>query len=200
MSATSPILFIDNADSFVYNLVDACEGAGQRVDVFRSDWPAEQALGYLKSTRPRLLVLSPGPCGPREATLCMELLAAAPGELPIFGVCLGLQCIVEHFGGRVQPTGKPAHGRASLVRHDGDPLFAGVENPFLAGRYHSLAAAVVPDSLRVIARMDDMVMAVRHVARPIWGVQFHPESILTPVGHRLIENVLASLECLSRDA
>jgi anthranilate synthase component 2 len=191
--AMRPILFIDNEDSFVYNLVDACESAGHAVEVYRGDWPLDEALRYLERARPRLLVLSPGPCGPRDARLSMQLLAAAPEELPIFGVCLGHQCIVEFFGGRVEPTGEPAHGKAALIRHDGGPLWAGVENPFPAGRYHSLAASRVPDVLQVTATLGDRVMAVLHRTRPVFGVQFHPESVLTPAGHRLLHNVLTRL-------
>lgn len=187
------VLFIDNEDSFVYNLVDACETAGCAVDVFRGDWPIDEALRYLERDRPRLLVLSPGPCGPRDARLAMQLLSAAPEELPIFGVCLGHQCIVEHFGGRVEPTGAPCHGKAAQIRHDGGPLWEGIENPFPAGRYHSLAASRVPDALEVTATLGSLVMAVQHRTRPIFGVQFHPESVLTPSGHRLLHNVLTRL-------
>lgn len=184
------ILFIDNEDSFVYNLVDAYAACGHSVDVFRNDWAPEAALYYIREKTPDLLVLSPGPRGPRDAKLCMELLTSAPTDLPVFGVCLGLQCIVEHFGGTVEPTGAPAHGKAASIRHDDDPLWAGVENPFTAGRYHSLAATRLPDELKAIAWLDEMVMAVRHRSRPIVGVQFHPESVLTPIGGRLLANVL----------
>ena len=190
MPSVSKILFIDNEDSFVYNLVDAYAAGGHAVDVFRNDWALDDALGYIGSNAPDLLVLSPGPRGPRDATLCMGLLASAPADLPVFGVCLGLQCIVEHFGGTVEPTGAPAHGKAAAIRHDDDPLWSGIENPFLAGRYHSLAATKLPDELKAIAWLDETVMAVRHRSRPIVGVQFHPESVLTPMGGRLLANVL----------
>ena len=190
MRGVNKILFIDNEDSFVYNLVDAYAACGHAVDVFRNDWALDDALDYIREKRPDLLVLSPGPRGPRDAELCMGLLASAPVDLPVFGVCLGLQCIVEHFGGTVEPTGAPAHGKAATIRHDDDPLWAGVENPFLAGRYHSLAAAGLSDELKAIAWLDEMVMAVRHRSRPIVGVQFHPESVLTPMGGRLLANVL----------
>lgn len=193
MSAGTRILFIDNEDSFVYNLVDACRSFGHEVDVFRCDWAATEALQYIRQRAPRLLVLSPGPCGPRDARLCMELLASAPEELPVLGVCLGHQCIVEHFGGRVEATGKPAHGKAALIRHDGGPLWRGIENPFQAGRYHSLAALAVPDVLEVTAWLGDMPMAVQHPNRPVIGVQFHPESVLTPAGNQLLSNALEVL-------
>ncbi len=194
MSDARKILFIDNEDSFVYNLVDAYGAKGHAVDVYRCDWPIAEALSYIAEHEPDLLVLSPGPRGPKDARLCNELLESAPRALPVLGVCLGFQCIIEHFGGRVEPTGSPAHGKAASITHNDEPMWAGVENPFVAGRYHSLAATRVPDTLRVTAQMDDMVMAVRHVDLPIVGVQFHPESVLTPSGQRILDNVIET-EC-----
>ena len=193
MSNTGRILFIDNEDSFVYNLVDAYGARGHAIDVFRCDWPTPEALDYITEHKPDLVVLSPGPRGPKDARLCNELLESAPADLPIFGVCLGFQCIVEHFGGSVQPTGSPAHGKAAMITHDDGPTWTGVENPFVAGRYHSLAATRIPDVLRVTARMNEMAMAVQHVSRPVIGVQFHPESVLTPSGQTILDNVMEQL-------
>lgn len=189
MNLKRRILFIDNEDSFVYNLVDAYASMGHDVDVYRSDWPVDEAQRYLDEARPDLLVLSPGPGTPGEATLSMKMLELVPAELAVFGVCLGHQCIVEHFGGRVEATGCPAHGKASVVRHNGDELWQGIDRAFSVGRYHSLAATRLPDELEATAWAQDMVMAVRHRHRPVFGVQFHPESVLTPVGHRLLANV-----------
>lgn len=193
MTLQRHLLVIDNEDSFVYNLADAFCALGHRVDVFRSDWPADEALRFIHDERPQLLILSPGPCGPRDAALAMELLRAAPATLPVFGVCLGHQCIVEHFGGRVEATGAPVHGKATMIRHDGSPVWDGIESPFAAARYHSLAATAVPDELIVCARAGELVMAVHHRTRPVFGVQFHPESVLTPVGQRLLVNVVTEL-------
>lgn len=190
MSAKGEVLFIDHEDSFVYNLVDALAAMGHDVAVFRSDWPLDVARERLRARPPSLLLLSPGPCGPRDAALSMALLQEKGGLPPIFGVCLGFQCIVEAFGGRVEATGRPMHGRASMMNHDGHALFDGVENPFAAGRYHSLAAVRMPKELAVIAEGDHLPMAVCHRTRPILGVQFHPESVLTPSGERILKNVM----------
>ena len=191
--AMRSILFIDNEDSFVYNLVDACASRGHAVDVFRSDWAVDDALAYISSERPDLVVLSPGPNRPCDATLCMRILESASPEMAIFGVCLGFQCIVQHFGGRVEPTEALAHGKAAQIMHNDAAVWRGIENPFLAGRYHSLAASIVPDCLEVIATMGSMVMAVRHRSRRMVGVQFHPESVLTPAGQRILDNVIDAL-------
>ncbi len=188
------ILFIDNEDSFVFNLVDAYAARGHHVDVYRNDWPIDEALSFVSIERPDLVVLSPGPCGPRDATLCMQLLERLPVNTSVFGVCLGFQCIVEHFGGRVAPTKNLAHGKAATITHDDSQEWNEVQNPFVAGRYHSLAAVDVPNCLNVCATMGDMPMAVRHTDKPVFGVQFHPESVLTPVGDRILENVLRAAQ------
>jgi anthranilate synthase/aminodeoxychorismate synthase-like glutamine amidotransferase len=137
-----------------------------------------------------MLVLSPGPGIPAAAGCCVELVRAAEGRVPVFGVCLGHQVMVEALGGAVGPAGEVVHGKASRVRHEGDPLFAGIGSPFPVGRYHSLAATRLPECLVPIASTERLVMAVRHRSAPMLGVQFHPESILTPDGGRLLDNLL----------
>ncbi len=146
-------------------------------------------------TQPDLLVFSPGPGRPEDAALCLALLSAIPDELPVFGVCLGMQCIVHHFGGRVGPADEVVHGKPARVDHGRAGIFAGLESPMQVGRYHSLIGIQIPDVLAVHADCEGAVMAVHHRDRPIWGVQFHPESVLSPFGGRLIENLLKLLEC-----
>ena len=185
------IVFIDNFDSFTWNLVDEFARRGAEVEVWRNTVPAEHAVARARTGSPSLLVLSPGPGAPADAGCCIELVRLAAAErLPLLGVCLGHQAMVEAFGGVVGPAGEVVHGKTSLVRHQGGPFFEGVPSPFPVGRYHSLAASVMPDSLRPIAGTDRLVMAVAHRSAPQFGVQFHPESILTPEGGRIIENVI----------
>ena len=152
-----------------------------------------EALKIIMQDQPDLLLMSPGPGSPQDATLCMQLLAHAPQALPIFGVCLGHQCIVEHFGGRVLPSGAVVHGKASMIEHQNQGVFAGLPNPLPVARYHSLVGVDIPACLNVDAKTDDIVMAVSHQQRPIYGVQFHPESILTPNSLSLIANVLRKI-------
>lgn len=188
------VVFIDNFDSFTFNLVDEFARRGCRVEVWRNSVSAALALHHATAGAagtPGLVVLSPGPGGPRDAGCCVELVKMATGKVPVFGVCLGHQAIVEAFRGEVGPAGEVVHGRSSPVTHDGDPLFEGIPSPFTVGRYHSLAGLVIQQPLVPIARSGGLVMAVRHTTHPVLGVQFHPESILTPEGGRLIDNVLA---------
>ncbi|HEY3353685.1 MAG TPA: gamma-glutamyl-gamma-aminobutyrate hydrolase family protein, partial [Polyangia bacterium] len=186
------VLFIDNFDSFSFNLVDELRRRGCTVEVWRNDLDAGRALGLaLGLPAPRLIVLSPGPGAPAEAGCCVELVRLACGRVPLFGVCLGHQAIVEALGGSVGGAGTIVHGKASSVEHDGRGLFAGLPSPLMAGRYHSLAAIDVPRELEVRARHGEVVMAVEHRAARVAGVQFHPESILTPLGGRLLDNVIA---------
>lgn len=184
------ILVIDNYDSFVHNLARYCRELGHKAIVVRNDavLADEIASGGFEA-----VILSPGPCTPAEAGVCLPLLVALPPELPLLGVCLGHQAIAVAFGGDIVRV-EPVHGRASLVRHSGEGLFEGLPNPFRAARYHSLAVAdPLPEALRVDARTDDgVVMALSHRTRPIYGVQFHPESILTDGGHALLANFLAA--------
>jgi anthranilate synthase component 2 len=184
------ILVIDNYDSFTYNLVHYLDELGAQPRVWRNDaLTVAAALGL----RPDAVVLSPGPCTPNEAGICLDLIAAAPADLPILGVCLGHQAIGQAFGGHVVRAKTLMHGKTSPIRHAGAPLFEGLADGFIATRYHSLAVArgTLPDVLEVTAWTDDgEIMGLSHRSRPIHGVQFHPESILTDGGHRLLGNFL----------
>lgn len=184
------ILVVDNFDSFVYNLVHYLAELGADTRVVRNNaLTAEEAIAL----QPEAVLLSPGPCTPNEAGICLDLLAAAPDDLPILGVCLGHQSIGQAFGGDVIRAKALMHGKTSEIHHEGKGVFAGLENPFTATRYHSLSVKreTLPDDLEVTAWTDDgEIMGVRHKTRPIHGVQFHPESILTDGGHKLLGNFL----------
>jgi anthranilate synthase component 2 len=185
------LVFVDNFDSFTWNLVDEFTRRGAEVEVWRNTVCADDVLRRAEQTFPSLLVLSPGPGAPADAGCCIELVRlAAAARIPLFGVCLGHQAMVEAHGGVVGPAGEVVHGKISRVRHQGDAFFAGIPSPFPVGRYHSLAATTLPDCLTPIAGTDRVVMAVAHRDAPQFGVQFHPESILTPDGGRIIENVI----------
>ncbi len=180
------ILLVDNYDSFVYNLARYFERLGHRTHVRRNT--AVDVAG-LRTLRPEALVLSPGPCTPRQAGCSLELVRELYREVPILGVCLGHQAIAEALGGRIARAPEPVHGRASPIWHDGRGVFSGMPNPISGGRYHSLAVdeASLPECLEVSARTEDgTVMALRHRQLPVVGLQFHPESILTEVGYRLL--------------
>ncbi len=184
------ILVIDNYDSFVYNLARYFERLGQATLVVRN---TAVDVEEVRRLRPRALVLSPGPCDPRQAGCSLDLVRAFHAELPILGVCLGHQAIAEALGGRIVRAREPVHGRASRVWHDGRGLFAGLPSPLVAGRYHSLVVdeSTLPDGLEVTARTDDgAVMALAHRIWPVVGVQFHPESILTEHGFALLAGFL----------
>ena len=180
---------VDNYDSFTYNLVHLFEELGADVRVFRNDaLTVEEA----EALAPSHLVVSPGPGRPRDAGVSVELIRRLGPEVPTLGVCLGHQAIVEAFGGEVGQARALLHGKASPVEHDGKGVFAGLPQGLEAGRYHSLAATRVPAELEVSARTPDgEVMGVRHRELPIEGVQFHPESVLTPLGHELARNFLS---------
>jgi anthranilate synthase/aminodeoxychorismate synthase-like glutamine amidotransferase len=179
---------IDNYDSFTYNLVHLFEELGAEVQVFRNDAiTVEEA----EALAPDQLVISPGPGRPSDAGVSVELIRRLGPRVPTLGVCLGHQAIVEAFGGEVGQAQALLHGKSSPVEHDGKGVFRGLPEPFEAGRYHSLAALKVPDELEVTARTPDgEVMGVRHRELPIEGVQFHPESVLTPLGPDLARNFL----------
>jgi len=189
-SANRKVLFIDNFDSFTYNLVDDFCKRDCRAKVYRADTALEELKAVAAEFDPDLLVISPGPGTPDTAGVSLAAIGYFKDKLPIFGVCLGHQVIVQHFGGKIGHAPEPMHGKPSRVTHNEKDIFAGVENPLQAGRYHSLCALEVPDCLEETARFENVVMAVRHKELPIFGVQFHPESILTPAGGKIIENVL----------
>jgi anthranilate synthase component II len=184
------ILVVDHYDSFVYNLVQLVERLGAPTEVVRSDAePAEQML----ARDPGAVILSPGPGRPADAGCFEELTRSLPEELPMLGVCLGHQALGEALGARIDRA-SPVHGKASPVFHEGTGILAGLSNPFEAGRYHSLVvqADALPPELELTAwTSDGLVMGVQHRSLPRFGVQFHPESILTPEGPRIVENFLA---------
>jgi anthranilate synthase component 2 len=188
---TLSVLFIDNFDSFVFNLVDEFARRGCNVDVWRNDISAKKALDIVDSmTGHKLVVLSPGPGNPDSAGNCMEIIKQAPADLPISGVCLGHQSIVQALGGEVDLAGEVVHGKQGRIEHNGAGYFKGLPVPMTAGRYHSLVGTRIPEELFITARLGNLVMGVHHIDRPLSGVQFHPESILTPYGSRLIDNVI----------
>ena len=180
------ILMIDNYDSFTYNLVHYLAELGARTRVYRND---ALSVGEALAMRPDAILLSPGPKTPNEAGICLNLIAAAPAALPILGVCLGHQAIGQAFGGEVAPAASLTHGKTSPIRHLGAGVFRELPDPFTATRYHSLAVAreSLPDCLEVTAWTEDgEIMGLAHRSRPVHGVQFHPESIATEGGHRLL--------------
>ncbi|MDQ5858798.1 MAG: aminodeoxychorismate/anthranilate synthase component II [Acidobacteriota bacterium] len=185
------IFLVDNYDSFTWNLVQAVGKLGFSVEVARNDRfdPEEVA-----SRRPEAVIVSPGPGRPESAGRSIEMIAAAEREgIPVLGVCLGHQAIAALHGGRVLRAPAPRHGKSSPMLHDGGTLFDGIPSPFEAGRYHSLVVSEqgLPDDLRITARTGDgLVMALAHRSKPVFGVQFHPESVLTPSGERLLANFL----------
>jgi anthranilate synthase/aminodeoxychorismate synthase-like glutamine amidotransferase len=187
---SAKLLLIDNYDSFTYNLVQAFLVLGAEVDVRRNDTiTTDEALALA----PTHLVISPGPGRPDDAGVSLAMIEAFAGHVPVLGVCLGHQAVVQHFGGEIVGAESLMHGKTSWVQHDGEGLFTGLPNPFEAGRYHSLAAnrESVPDSLVVTARTKEgEIMGVRHRSLPVAGVQFHPESVLTPDGPVLLGNFL----------
>lgn len=183
------ILVVDNYDSFVHNLARYIREGGQETCVIRNDAMSVEAMLGLS---PDAVVISPGPNAPAEAGVSMDLIRLLPPHVPLLGVCLGHQCLVEAFGGRVERAREPLHGEASAVRHDGEGIFAGLANPMLAGRYHSLIACLgsSADLVGCAWSQNDELMAVRRKSAPWHGVQFHPESVLTPAGRALIANFL----------
>ena len=184
------MLLIDNYDSFTYNLVQAFRALGANVDVHRND---KLSVADALASEPTHLVISPGPGRPEDAGLSLDMIAAFADSIPVLGVCLGHQCIVQHFGGSIVRAGRLMHGKTSMAEHDDAGLFAGLPQPMLVGRYHSLCAEPesVPAELTVTARTGrGEIMGVRHADKPIEGVQFHPESVLTPEGDDLMQNFL----------
>jgi anthranilate synthase component 2 len=184
------LLLIDNYDSFTYNLFHYLGELGETVEVRRNDaLSVDEALAL----RPDSIVLSPGPCDPDKAGICLDLIAAAGEHIPILGVCLGHQAIGQAYGGRVVRAPEPMHGKVSRIRHSGQSVFRGLNNDFLATRYHSLTIAPesMPGDLTATAWTDDgVIMGVMHKTLPVHGVQFHPESIASEQGHALLQNFL----------
>jgi anthranilate synthase/aminodeoxychorismate synthase-like glutamine amidotransferase len=187
------VLMIDNYDSFTYNLVQYIAQSGREVRVFRNDRITVSEIGALA---PEAIVLSPGPCSPKEAGITVDVIRTFHNRYPMLGVCLGHQAIGFAFGGRVVRAERVMHGKTSRIHSDGETIFKGLPNPFVAGRYHSLIVEKdsVPDCLRVTAETEEgEIMGLRHRDYPVEGIQFHPESILTPNGKRIIRNFLEEL-------
>jgi anthranilate synthase/aminodeoxychorismate synthase-like glutamine amidotransferase len=185
------ILLIDNYDSFTFNLYHFLGDVGAQCEVWRNDkLTVEQAL----EMQPEAIVLSPGPCTPTEAGICLDLITAAAGHVPVLGVCLGHQAIGQAFGGRIIRAPQPMHGKVSAIAHSGTDILDGLPSPFSATRYHSLIVErdTLPETLIPTAWTDDgLIMAMHHNALPVYGVQFHPESIASQHGHTILANFLA---------
>jgi anthranilate synthase/aminodeoxychorismate synthase-like glutamine amidotransferase len=188
------VLFIDNFDSFTYNLVDDFCKRDCEARVYRADTSIEDLKQVAEKFEPDLLVISPGPGTPATSGVTLAAIDYFKDKLPIFGVCLGHQAIVEYFGGKIGHAPEPVHGKPSRVTHNGKGVFAGAENPLQAGRYHSLCALSMPECLEATAEFEGVNMGIKHKTLPIYGVQFHPESILTPAGGKIIENILKIAE------
>jgi len=184
------LLMIDNYDSFTYNLVQYFGELGEEIEVFRND---KVSLSEIEKLNPEMLVISPGPGTPKDAGISLDLINHFTGKLPILGVCLGHQCIGESFGGNIVPAPRLMHGKTSLIHHDGKDVFKELPNPLEATRYHSLIIEkeTLPDSLEINAWTEEQeIMGVKHKECSVWGVQFHPESILTTCGKELLNNFL----------
>ena len=184
------ILLIDNYDSFTFNLLHFLGDLGAACEVVRND---QLTVDDAMARSPEAIVLSPGPCTPNEAGICLPLITAAAGRIPLLGVCLGHQAIGQAFGGSVIRAPAPMHGKVSAVTHGGTDIFEGLPSPFEATRYHSLIvdAQGFPDALEATAHTGDIVMGLRHRTMPIFGVQFHPESIASQYGHDILRNFLS---------
>jgi len=183
------ILIVDNFDSFVFNVARYFNELGAEVEVTRNDAVPASALA---AAPPEAIVISPGPCAPTQAGASMEIIRTLSGRVPILGVCLGHQCVGAVFGGRVERAKRPLHGRASAITHDGRGVFEGLPSPLSVGRYHSLIVTCETPELQVDARSEEgEIMGLSHRTHPTWGVQFHPESVLTEQGHAIFGNFLA---------
>lgn len=181
------ILFLDNFDSFTYNLVDQFRVLGHQVKVYRNDCDLEQIVQTALNTPNTVLALSPGPGTPQEAGILLPLIQRLKNTIPIIGICLGHQALIEVFGGKVVHAGEVLHGKVSKINHDGQAMFRDITNPMSVARYHSLMGSELPGELIVNADYNGIVMAIRHRNLPICGFQFHPESILTVQGSKLLE-------------
>jgi len=183
------VTLIDNYDSFTFNLVHYLGALGAEVTVHRND---KITIADVLADKPDAIVLSPGPCTPTEAGICLDLIKAASETVPMFGVCLGHQAIGQAFGGDVVRAPLPIHGKLSLIDHQGETVFHGLNQPFKATRYHSLVVErkTLPDELRITAETDGLIMGLSHKVRPLHGVQFHPESIASEQGSLILRNFL----------
>jgi anthranilate synthase/aminodeoxychorismate synthase-like glutamine amidotransferase len=189
------ILMIDNFDSFTFNLVDEFEKRNCKVSVYRNNISLSDFEKIVSELKPKLIVISPGPSTPKEAGISIKAIKKYSGKIPIFGVCLGHQAIVEAFGGKIDKAPEVFHGKPSKIKHDNKSIYKNLLNPLQVARYHSLCGIKIPDSLEVTARTSSgIVMGVRHKKLFVEGVQFHPESILTPDGGLMIENLLEGLQ------
>jgi anthranilate synthase component II len=183
------IVLIDNYDSFTWNLYHFLGDLGAETVVHRND---KIGVGQVMSSKPKAIVISPGPATPNEAGICLDLIAKAADSIPIFGVCLGLQSVGQAFGGRVVRAPQLMHGKISAIHHNGEGVFAGVPQDFIATRYHSLIVERdgLPDCLEITAEADGLIMGLRHKTKNVHGVQFHPESIASEHGHAILKNFL----------
>lgn len=184
------IIIIDNYDSFTYNLVQQIGAFGEEMEIFRND---KISLERIEEKKPSHIIISPGPCTPREAGISNDIIRHFAGKVPILGVCLGHQCIAYTHGAEVVRARRLMHGKTSMITHDGKTIYKRLSNPFIATRYHSLTVKedTLPDCLKVTARADDdEIMGIRHKEYPLEGVQFHPESFLTEEGPQLLKNFL----------
>ncbi len=188
------ITVIDNYDSFTYNLVQYLAVLGAEIKVFRND---KVSVVEIESMQPMAIVISPGPCTPREAGISVDLVKKLSGTVPILGVCLGHQAIAEAFGAEITRAGQIMHGKTSMIEFCDSPLYTGIKSPALVGRYHSLIVrkdSLPPELVADASSEDEEIMGLRHKKHPTHGVQFHPESILTPCGKKLLKNFLRIVE------
>lgn len=188
------VILIDNLDSFSFNLVEGFERLGSKVQVLRNTVDAARALDLAQGNN-ALIILSPGPGRPEEAGCTLDLIGLAIGHVPVLGICLGHQAIVDQAGGVVERATEPVHGQSAVIKHDGAGPFLGLDGDLPVGRYHSLCTRDVPARFRVHASLDGMAMAISDSAAQQTGLQFHPESILTPLGDRILANILGAGGC-----
>lgn len=196
---SKPVVYIiDNYDSFSFNLAEEFLIRGCKVEVWRNNVDAHKTLKTISVRKgPKLIVLSPGPGTPDDAGACVEIVKQNQGKLPILGICLGHQAIVQAYGGIIAPSPKIVHGKSSKIIHNESGIFAGIAADMRVGRYHSLVAGELPKELEIHARYKKIIMAVKHKVHPVIGLQFHPESILTTEGGMLVDNVIAWTQVVS---
>lgn len=188
------IIFMDNFDSFAYNLVNDLRTMGHNVEIYRNDLSVDFFKEKLASTENPILFLSPGPCYPKDAGSLLNVIKDSIGKYPMIGVCLGHQAIIEAYGGKVVPANDYIHGETSYINHDGLEMYENLPNPMNVARYHSLVGIDLPENLTVNGKVGEMAMSIRDSANYVMGFQFHPESILTTDGYRLLEQSIEWLE------